>query len=105
MSIINSTSEVRSILYEDARFDSYSPLTEELLDLAREDSVIIRMPDGKVFYIVELDGIHNDGDDFAEEIARTRRNKALMTLLAERSKEPGKYTLAKVRELLGLDYS
>lgn len=77
------------------------PMTEELLDLASEDGVIIRMPGGKLFYIMELDEIDNDGDDFADEIARTRRNKALMALLAERSKEPGKYTLAEVRELLG----
>ena len=77
-------------------------MTKELLDLASEDSVVIRMPNGKAFYITEIDEDHDDIADFVDEIARTRRNKAIMALLAERSKEPGKYTLDQVRERLGL---
>lgn len=41
-------------------------------------------------------------DDFANEVALTRQNTALRALLAERSKEPGKYSLEQVREKLGL---
>lgn len=79
------------------------PTAEELLDLASEDSVLIRMPNGKAFLIAEVDENREDIADFADEVARTRRNKALMALLAERSKEPGKYTLDQVRERLGLN--
>ncbi len=79
------------------------PTAEELLDLASEDSVLIRMPNGKAFLITEVDENREDIADFADEVARTRRNKALMALLAERSKEPGKYTLDQVRERLGLN--
>ena len=79
------------------------PTAEALLDLASEDSVIIRMPNGKAFLITEVDETAEDIDDFADEVARTRRNKALMALLAERSKESGKYSLDQVRERLGLN--
>ena len=79
--------------------------TKELLDLASEDTVVIRMPNGKAFYITEVDETGGNIDDFADEIARTRRNKALMALLAERAKEPGKHTLDQVRERLGLTHA
>lgn len=78
------------------------PTTQALLDLASEDSVIIRMPNGKAFLITEVDETSED-DDFADEVARTRRNQALMTLLAERSKEAGKHSLDQVRARLGLN--
>lgn len=78
------------------------PTTEALLDLASEDSVIIRMPNGKAFLITEV-GETTDDDDFADEVARTRRNQALMALLAERSKEAGNYSLDQVRARLGLN--
>ena len=51
------------------------------------------MDNGKEFVPAET-------DDFAEEVALVRQNEALMQLLAERSKEPGKYTLSQVRERL-----
>jgi len=41
-------------------------------------------------------------DDFAQEVALTRQNAALREVLAERSKEPGAYTLEQVRQKLGL---
>lgn len=58
---------------------------EELLNLASKDNVIIRMPNGKAFFIAEVDENSAAIDDFADEIAQTRRNKALTALLAERS--------------------
>ncbi len=73
----------------------------ELFQLAQEQQVFVRTPEGKVFVITEV--MPGDiEDDFAIEIALTRRNKALMALLAERSKEPGRYTSAQVRARLGL---
>ena len=57
---------------------------------------------GKLFLIAEMDHGDEADDDFAEEVALTRGNKALRELLAERSREPGRYTLEQVREKLGL---
>ena len=41
-------------------------------------------------------------DDFAGEIALTRRNQSLRDLLAERSREAGAHSVDDVRRLLGL---
>ncbi|MEZ4860258.1 MAG: hypothetical protein R3C14_03090 [Caldilineaceae bacterium] len=78
------------------------PTTEALLDLASEDSMLIRMPNGKAFLITQVDETLEEAD-FADEVAHTRRNQALMALLAERSKEAGKHSLDQVRERLGLN--
>jgi hypothetical protein len=74
---------------------------EEVLDLAQDTQLLVRTPAGKIFVVAEVDPDEDD-HDFAQEIAFTRQNKALMTLLRERSQEPGRYTLAQVREKLGL---
>jgi hypothetical protein len=42
-------------------------------------------------------------DDFTDEVARTRRNAALMQLLRERSQEQIRYSAQQVRERLGID--
>ncbi len=68
----------------------------ELLKLAKEETVIIRTPDGKEFAIAEI-------DDFDREIALTRQNEELMRLLDGRAKEKATYTLEQVKEQLGLD--
>jgi hypothetical protein len=56
--------------------------TEDILQLAENDNLIVRTPTGKVFLITEVE----DGDDadreFEEEVALTRANKALRQLLA-----------------------
>jgi hypothetical protein len=76
--------------------------TEDILQLAEHEHLVVRTPAGKVFLITEVgDGDHAD-QEFAEEVALTRVNKALRQLLAERSREPGKYSLDEVREKLGL---
>lgn len=74
---------------------------EVIFQLAQHQSLFIRTPDGKVFVVAEI-GADEAEDDFAHEVALTRQNTALRALLAERSKEPGKYTLEQVREKLGL---
>lgn len=64
--------------------------------------VFLRSPEGKVFVIAEVDSTDADADDFAHEVALTRQNAALRELLAERSREPGKYTTDQVRQKLRL---
>jgi hypothetical protein len=70
-----------------------APTLAEVLELAGQENLILRTPEGKEFVLAEI-------DDFAAEVALVRQNDALMQLLAERSKEPGKYTLSQVRERL-----
>jgi hypothetical protein len=78
------------------------PRTEDILQLAEGDSLVVRTPSGRTFLIAEMDRGDEAEDDFAQEVALTRSNRALRELLAERSREPGRYTLEQVREKLGL---
>ena len=78
------------------------PRTEDILQLAEGDSLVVRTPNGKTFLIAEMDRGEEPEEDFAQEVALARGNKALRELLAERSREPGQYTLEQVREKLGL---
>ena len=71
------------------------PSLGELLELASQDNVILRTPEGREFVLAEL-------DDFAQEIALVRQNESLVELLAERSRETTKHSLSQVREQLGL---
>ena len=77
---------------------------EDILHLAEGENVVVRTPNGKVFAISEV-GEPDDEEDFAQEVALTRQNKALRALLSERSQEPGKHTLDQVRQKLGLSTS
>jgi hypothetical protein len=72
---------------------SSSPTLTEVLQLASEDNVILRTPDGRQYVLAEI-------DDFAEEVEAVLENKALMQLLDERSKETTTFTLSQVREQL-----
>ena len=74
---------------------------EDIFQLAEHQHLFVRTPDGKVFLVTEVEE-EDAADDFADEVALTRQNAALRELLAERSKEPGKYTLDEVRQKLGL---
>ena len=74
---------------------------EDIFQLAEHHRLFVRTPDGKVFLVTEVEAEDAD-DDFADEVALTRQNAALRELLAERSKEPGRYTLDQVRQKLGL---
>jgi hypothetical protein len=72
-----------------------APALAELLDLAGEDTLILKTAEGREFVLAEV-------DDLDTEIAQVRQNEELMTLLAERSHEKKTYTLQQVREQLGL---
>ena len=74
---------------------------DDILGLARQQSLLVRATDGKVFIVAEL-GADAVADDFAQEVALTRHNKALRQLLAERSTESAKHTTEQVRQQLGL---
>ena len=75
---------------------------EDLLDLADAEGVLLRLPNGKVFLLTSVMDAAAEDDDFAEEVACTRQNAALMQLLRERSQEQTRYSAQKVRERLGL---
>jgi hypothetical protein len=70
-----------------------SPTLAEILQLAGEDNVILKTPDGREFVLAEV-------DDFAQEVALVRQHEELMRLLAQRSKETKKHTLAEVKKQL-----
>jgi len=72
-----------------------APALAELLELAGEDTLILKTSEGREFVLAEV-------DDFDTEIDLVRQNEELMALLAERSREKKTYTLQQVREQLGL---
>ena len=72
-----------------------APALAELLDLASEDTLILKTAAGREFVLAAV-------DDLDTEIAQVRQNEELMALLAERSREKKTYILQQVREQLGL---
>ena len=69
---------------------------EDLLSMAEEGVVMIKTPEGREFILQEID----DSDD--AEIEAIRKNRELLELLEERSREKETYTLEEVREKLNL---
>lgn len=67
----------------------------EVLEIAREESVVLRLADGDAFLLTEI-------DDFDHEVERTRQNEELMALLDRRSAQEATFTLDQVRQELGL---
>lgn len=67
----------------------------KLLDEARRDDLIVRLPDGSEFLLMAV-------EDFDKELVQTRRNKSLMILLDERAKEPATVSLEDAKRQLGL---
>ena len=65
-----------------------------LLEQARDEDVIVRMEDGSEFLLSAI-------DDFDHEIARTRRNEKLMSLLDERAGQTQTIPLEDVQRQLG----
>ena len=68
----------------------------ELLDLAEEESVLLKTPEGREFILSEV-------DDFDAEIAAIGQNRELLEYLDERWKEQETYTIEEVRKKLDLD--
>ncbi|HEV2854594.1 MAG TPA: hypothetical protein VHC97_17495 [Thermoanaerobaculia bacterium] len=67
----------------------------ELLDLAGEENVLLKTPDGREFVLAEV-------DDFEAEVEAVCQNQDLMKFLEERSREEKTYSLAEVEKKLGL---
>src|SRR5262245_19961425 len=72
------------------------PSLQELLDLAREENVILRSGDGREFVLAAV-------DDFDREIALVRQNEELMALLDQRPHADRTYTLDEARNALGIE--
>ena len=68
---------------------------QALLDQARDEDILVRTADGSEFFVSLL-------DDFDWELALTRKNAKLMTLLDERAKQTETIPLAEVKRQLGL---
>ncbi len=65
-----------------------------LLDQARDEDVVVRMDDGSEFLLSAI-------DDFDHEIAQTRRNEKLMSLLDERAGQTQTIPIEEVKRRLG----
>src|SRR6266511_4597098 len=90
------SSAERSTALKTIELTTIAPHLAELLDLASEDALILKTPEGREYVLVER-------DDFDAELALITQNEELMTLLEERSQEQKTYTLQQVREQLGLE--
>jgi hypothetical protein len=75
---------------------STEPLSlKDLLELAGQENLILRTPDGREFVLAEI-------NDFDKEVELVRQNQELMDFLDQRSREEKTYTLSQVRKSLGL---
>ncbi len=66
-----------------------------ILDSARQENLILELPDGTEFILAEI-------DSFDREIEVTRQNQQLMSLLDQRAKQTKRVSLTEARKLLGL---
>jgi hypothetical protein len=72
-----------------------SPEVAELLAQARQDDLIVRLADGSEVLLVSV-------DDFDREIARSRQNPKLMSLLEARARQTETVSLDEVKRRLNL---
>ncbi len=72
-----------------------SPGLRELLELADEEALLLKTPDGREFILSEV-------DDLSQEIEQIRNNPELLAFLAERSREKETFSLDEVKRKLGL---
>ena len=71
------------------------PGLHELLELADEEALLLKTPDGREFILSEV-------DDLSQEIEQIRNNPELLAFLAERSQEKETFSLEDVKRKLGL---
>lgn len=71
-----------------------APSLKELLELADQESLLLKTPDGREFILSEVDGL-------SQEVEQIRNNPELMKFLAQRSQEK-KFSLEQVKQKLGL---
>ena len=67
--------------------------TAELIELAEQDTLILRKPDGTEFVLLLV-------DDFAAEVEALQQNQDFMTFLAQRSGSTRRVSLAEARNRL-----
>jgi hypothetical protein len=67
----------------------------EILAQARDEDVLVKTSDGEEFLVSAV-------DEFGHEIAKTRQNSKLMTLLDERGRQTKTVSLSEVKRQLGL---
>lgn len=67
----------------------------ELIELAEQDSLIIRKPDGTEFVLSII-------DDFAAEVEALRQNEEFMEFLAQRTRSTKRLSMEEARKKLGI---
>jgi hypothetical protein len=72
----------------------------ELLDLAKDEMVLLTTPEGREFILTEVGEVNEN--DFDAEIEAVSRNRELMAFLEERSRETKRIPLSEVKRRLGL---
>jgi hypothetical protein len=75
------------------QLNSIPPELQSVLTREQIDPVVVRTPDGTEFLLTTI-------DDFDLEVARTRANDELMSLLEQRASEPATVTLEEIRQRL-----
>jgi hypothetical protein len=78
-----------------------------VLKKARRNGLILRSADGQRFVLTSIENWQGftvgAGDDFAQEVKSTVRNKKLMKFLAGRRSHAKRIPLATVKAQLGID--
>lgn len=72
-----------------------APSLEELLELAEQESLLLKTPDGREYILSEVDNL-------SQEIEQIRANPELMEFLDHRSQEKERFSLDQVKKKLGL---
>jgi len=75
-----------------------APTSSDVADLlaqARDEDLLVSLPDGTEFLLVAI-------DDFESEIAKSRANPRLMALLDARAQQNASVPLDEVKRRLGL---
>lgn len=67
----------------------------ELMELAQEDTLILKKSDGTEFVLSVI-------DDFATEVEALRQNEEFMEFLAQRSRSTKRLSLEEARKRLGI---
>ena len=77
-----------------------------LLKEVDNGGLILRAPNGKYFVLAALEEWEGfdvgGGEDFAQEVKLTARNKDLMRFLSQRRSRAKRIPMAKVKEQLGI---
>jgi hypothetical protein len=72
-----------------------SPSLDEVIDLAKQEPVVRRKPDGSVFALSEV-------DDFAVEVELLKNNAEFMSFLRQCSQETSTISLEELRQELAM---